>query len=314
MPSVGNNALAGSGKRFSSDARPAGGSMTTTQFTISNQSGGLLYVYDFDYSTPAPAMPLGGGALKDKGTLSLTLEANAERRIYVSSQRLSVSLEAGRAPDPFNFNMDASVMFSFAEYHYEPDHNRFTFDLSYIDVFSYPVTVKFSDLGGYTGAVAGHEYGPKSLAAIKTRLSAQTDYSWSALVWPLKHVVTKWNQFPDGIHRIIGPNTAWQGELGGGEIGPWVPTTYKTFFTSLPRTGTQLFGTQSNWDGWQVLTQSDQPSPSGTGFVKAMHAASTADSNGKYGFFCYPRDNAAGEFTWVPDTANCTITVYPQDG
>ncbi|MCV0427551.1 MAG: hypothetical protein K5905_18995, partial [Roseibium sp.] len=277
----------------------------TTQFTISNQSGADIYVYDFNYSSPSKIGPLGGGALASKGTLSLTLEADAERRIYFSKERLSESLEKGVAPDPFNYDEDASVMFSFAEYNYDPGNNRFTFDLSFIDVFSYPVTVLFSNLGTYGGAVEKHEYGLKNLSEVVGQLGKNKDYVWSALVWPLKDVVTKWDQFPNGIYRIIGPNTAWLGELTGGDIGPWVPTTYKDFFNSLPKTGTQLFSSHTNWDGWQSLTQSADPGPSDTGYVKALHAAATPDSNGKYGFFCYPNDNKIGEFTWVPDSANC---------
>jgi len=285
--------------------------MATTQFTVSNQTGADLYIYDFNYSTPAAVTPLGGGPVPSAGSLSVTLQPTAERRLYFAAKRLSESLELGVAPDPFNSGIDGSVMFSFAEYNYEPANSRFTFDLSYIDVFSYPVTVQFSNLGTYTGAVANHEYGPTSLSEIETQLGAQTDYDWSALVWPLTNVVTKWPpQFPNGIRRVIGPNKAWQGELADGSIGPWVPTTYEAFFSSLPKSGSQLFGSQTNWQGWQDLTQSATPSPSSTGYVAAMHAAATADSNGKYGFFCYPMDNAAGEFTWVPDSATCLIAVY----
>ncbi|MEM9631271.1 MAG: beta-1,3-glucanase family protein [Pseudomonadota bacterium] len=287
--------------------------MATTTFTIANESGGDLYVYDFNYSTQSAVTPLGGGALENKKTLTLTLQSDAERRIYFSAQRLSESLETGKAPDPFNYTEDASVMFSFAEYRYEPGNNRYTFDLSYIDVFSYPVTVQFSNLGTYAGAVANHVYGPTSLSEVKTQLSNHKDYAWSALVWPLKNVKTKWNHFPDGIYRVIGPNTAWQQDLPDHKTGPWVPTSYEAFFSSLPKTGTELFGSQSNWDGWQSLTQSAAPGPSDTGYVKALHAAATPDANGKYGFFCYPRDNATGEFTWVPDSADCKITVHSVD-
>ncbi|KZM48877.1 hypothetical protein [Labrenzia sp. OB1] len=285
--------------------------MTSTKFEISNQSGKDLYVYDFNYGSKSKVKPLGGGPLKKNDTLSLKLEPDAEQRIYFAGQRLKESLEKDVAPDPFNLGVDGSVMFSFAEYNYDPGNDRYTVDLSYIDVFSYPVTILFSDLGTYKGAVAGHEYGPKSLKSILKELGEQKDYDWSALIWPLKHVKTQWGQFPNGIHRVIGPNTAWQGELPDNKIGPWVPTSYKSFFSSLPKSGTQLFSSESNWSGWQSLTQSTAKSPSDTGYVKAMHAAAHPDTNGKYGFFCYPKDNTAGEFTWVPDSAHCQITVYP---
>jgi hypothetical protein len=54
-------------------------------------------------------------------------------------------------------------------------------------------------------------------------------------------------------------------------------------------------------------------SRSGTGYVKALHSTATADKNGKYGFFCYPNDNATSEFTWVPESTSCTITIHPHD-
>lgn len=83
---------------------------------------------------------------------------------------MSESIEKGVGPDGGNPFVDGDVMWSFVEYFWEPGANRYTFDLSYIDEFSYPVTVKFSDVGGYNGAVEGHEYGPKKVSSLVAKM------------------------------------------------------------------------------------------------------------------------------------------------
>ncbi len=283
------------------------------EITIENQSGEPIYVYGFNYGTPTSAQPVGdGNPLADQGQLNYSLEPNPKMRVYFSHQILSESVEIGKAPDPFNIHVDGSIMYTFIEYDYEPASSQYTIDLSYIDAFSYPVTLTFTNVGNYQGCIEGFEYGFKSLQDVVTALGNQGDYDWSALVWPLTDVKTRWDQYPNGIYRIIGPNKSWGGQTDDQyKIGPWVPTSYLGFLNSLPKEGNQLFGsTTTNWDGWQNLTQAASPSPSDTGYVQALHNAATPDSNGKYGFFCYPKDNTAGEFTWLPESVNCKVTVY----
>lgn len=82
---------------------------------------------------------------------------------------------------------------------------------------------------------------------------------------------------------------------------------------SLPWNGMQLFNSTTNWSGWQTMTQADNPGPSFTSYAKALHDAATADKKGKFGFFVYPQDNTSGEFTYVPDSVGCTVTIYPCD-
>jgi hypothetical protein len=277
------------------------------QFSIKNATPDTLYVYNYPYHEQIATQPT---SLPAGQTIQLTLLTNPEMRIYFSNTPLSDTIEKGTAPDAFNYYSNATATYSFMEYLYEPASSRYTVDLSYIDEYSYPITVTFSDVpSSYTGCQAGFEYGFTSLTAVKNALQQQTDYQWDALIWPAK-VNTVWNSadYPANMDRIIGPNKVWPCS------GNWVPDSYQAFLTSLPRDGSQLFSsTYTNWSGWQTLAGNSDPSPSATGYVKALHSAATADKNGKYGFFCYPNDNASGEFTWVPDSTTCTITVYPHD-
>jgi hypothetical protein len=306
--------------------------------TIVNNSGNPVYVYDWDMSlSPSVAVSpvTGGNPLAGKGsTLSLTMQkaskpSVAARRIYISDKELNKSLnnpQSPAMPDPFNYNVDATVQYSFVEYNYDDPSNpasskSYTIDLSYIDEYSYPVTVKFSNVGTYTGCVEGHEYGLTSILNVKKELKLLSppvqgaEYAWNALIWP-DTVNCQWNSssYPVGMVRVIGPNKVWSENPGNSITGPWVPDSYLPFIQSVPKTGNQLFGGQTsgtnNWNGWESWNYTHIPSPSNTGYVKALHSAANKDKNGKYGFFCYPRDNSDGEFTYVPDSVNCTVTVY----
>ncbi len=283
------------------------------EITIENKSGASLYVYGFNYGRLASAQPVNdGNLLGNNDQLTFPLQPNPQMRIYFSAHKLTESIEKGSAPDPFNINSDGKIMYSFIEYDYEQQKARYTIDLSYIDEFSYPITVQFTNVGSYKGCVEGFEYGFTKLQHVIAALGQQNDYPWSALVWPLTNVKTRWGQYPDGIYRIIGPNKVWAAETNDKyKIGPWEPESYLPFIKDLPQAGNQLFGSSTtNFSGWKNLVATDSPSPSDTGYVKALHKAAKADSNGKYGFFCYPKDNTAGEFTWVPTSVNCKVTVY----
>jgi hypothetical protein len=283
-------------------------------FTVINSTGKTVYVYNFPYLEPEAMQP--ALTLEDDKSHQLSLVPDKSMRIYFADEKLANSIEQGKAPDVFNYNVDATVTYSFMEYKYEPSDSRYTVDLSYIDEFSYPLTVKFSDVPStYTGCDADFEYGFTSLATVKENLKQQTDYSWDALIWPYK-VKTTWNSenYPLGMDRIIGPNKVWAAQRSGtAHGGPWVPHSYDAFMASLPWDGIQLFTSVSNWNGWQNMTEADNPGPSHTGYAKALQQAAKADKNGKYGFFTYPRDNTSGEFTYVPDSATCTIIIYPYD-
>jgi len=310
--------------------------------TIVNKSGQPVYIYDWDMSleNPLPISPVPGGNPLNSaqggigGTLLLTMQkasrpSVAARRIYISDTELNKSLNnpsTPAAPDPFNYHVDATAQYTFVEYNYnDPSNptsaNSYTIDLSYIDEYSYPVTLKFSNVGTYTGCEEGHEYGFTSMNSVKNELKSISppvsgaEYAWDALIWP-EIVNCTWDSasYPHGMVRIIGPNKVWLQNPGSVIIGNWVPYSYLPFIQSLPGTGNQLFGgqgsTTSNWTGWENWVYTHNPSPSNTGYVKALHAAANKDKNGKYGFFCYPNDNTDGEFTYVPDSVKCTVTVY----
>jgi len=310
--------------------------------TIVNNSGKPVYVYDWDMSldTAIAVSPVtGGNPLQSAeagkgGTLLLTMQkahrpSVAARRIYLSDKELNNSLNnqsKPAMPDPYNYHVDATVQYSFVEYNYNDPSthasaNSYTIDLSYIDEYSYPVTLKFINVGTYTGCVEGHEYGLTSILKVKEELKSLSPpvngaaYAWDALIWP-EIVKCQWNSssYPVGMVRIIGPNKVWSENPGNSITQPWVPDSYLPFIQSLPSKGNQLFGGQTdstnNYNGWEYWNHTHNPSPSNTGYVKALHAAANKDKNGKYGFFCYPKDNTDGEFTYVPDSVNCTITVY----
>ena len=146
------------------------------------------------------------------------------QRIYIADKRLKDSIEKGVAPGAGNPNFDGAVMWSFVEYLWEPTLSRYTFDLSYIDVYSYPITVTFSNVpGDYDHAVEGHEYGPKKvrrlendhyllttwltnimlpiqMSSIRAALEQQTDSHWKNLTWSLDGSSSPWFQWP-GMYR-----------------------------------------------------------------------------------------------------------------
>lgn len=280
--------------------------------TIFNNTASDVYVYNFNYGSPATVKPIGDAALASQKSLQLNLSETDQMRIYVSNKRLVNSLENKTtpcAPDPFNSNLDGEVLYSFAEYTY--GSSQYTIDVSYINEFSFPLTLKFTNVPSGVNAQEGYEYGFTSLAAVATALKSHTDYSWDKLIWPAKPKTTWTPYYPDNMKRIIGPVNAWQQQLASPKspIGPWEPDSYKDFIDSLPQDGTQLFTSESNWKGWNNETAL----PASTGYVKALHAAATPDNNGKYGFFCYPMDNASGEFTDLPEKVACTLTIYPFD-
>ena len=263
----------------------------TLQFV--NQSNKSVWIYDFPYNSPnGPKQPIGGGSVAAGALVCVPMTRNRPgMRVYIADRRLRNSIERGVPPDSGSWSVDGNVMFSFFEYFLEESQDRYTVNLSYMDEYSFPLTVKFNKVGGYRGAVEDHEYGPKSLSSIKNALARQRDYNWSSLIWP-------------GMNRIVGPLKVWQYNPRA------VPSSFRQFNRSLPKDGSQLFSSRSNWDGWHQLMTRE---PSNTGYVKALHSVTTPDSRGKYGYFCYPIDNRDGEFTWMPIEIKTTVTIYPDN-
>jgi hypothetical protein len=296
-------------------------------FIIINKSKKDVFVYDWDMSLTSAVsiVPVNGGnPLKATQTLYLPMQgvankhANAGRRVYISDKHLSKSLERkddGKLhpalPDPFCPWYDGGIMFSFFEYFYEPP--VYTVDLSHIDVLSYPLTILF-DQDVKNSCVRNFEYGFREFSKAVIALKNHRDYCWGKLVWPKDNPGKDW---PEGIYRIIGPNLVWTSESCGG-LSSYAPDVYKSFIQSLPYNGCQLFKNKQNLDGWKNLTLTDSPSPSNTGYVKALHEVSNShkvhignQDIDKYGYFTYCRDNKSGEFTYVPLNVYSTITIYP---
>ena len=290
--------------------------LASMQISINNYSGYSVYIYDVDLSDKAPTSAL---SLSDGDKMSITLQttknptATVGRRIYVSNTRLSTIEKngGGLLPDGYCPWNDGKAMFSFAEYNYEPANNRYTIDLQYIDEYSFPLTIKFSNVGKYPGCQENFEYGLTSFSNIANALKKQSSY-WYDLVWntdnPASPIDAGW---PKGIYRIIGPNKVWTSQSSGGASGlsGYAPNSYQSFANEYPFNGDQLFQSSTNFDGWRFTTNL----PSNTGYVKALHSVANPDKNGKYGFFTYCKDNSSGEFTWVPVSVTCEIKIYHYD-
>ena len=290
------------------------------QITLTNNSGCPVYVYDVDLTDKAVSPPLSSSPLASGKQMSVTLQVvknksvKASRRIYVSNTRLNTIEKngGGLLPDAFCPWNDGSAMFTFAEYNYEPSNNRYTIDLQYIDEYSFPLTVTFSNVGSYNGCQEKFEYGLTSLEDIANALKKQSSF-WYDLVWNTDNPacpITAAN-WPKGIHRIIGPNKVWTSQASGGTSGlsGYAPYSYQSFGNEYPFNGNQLFQGSTNFDGWRFTTNL----PASTGYVKALHSVANHDKNGKYGFFTYCEDNYNGEFTWVPSSVTCEIQIYHDD-
>ena len=260
------------------------------QMTIENRSNRLLYIYD----TGNPQNPL---QLADGHSVNVTLPSAAGRRMFFSDQKLTSE------PDPTNPSAGKNINFSFLEYTVEA--NRYTIDMSYVDVFSYPVTLKFS--AAVSGVCdKGFEYGFKSFVSVANELK-RLGSPWSLLVW----------QDPSNkIYRILGPSRVWMAPTD--QLKQYYPQNYQTFYANLPPDGTQLFNPRQNNPVWQ----NDVQIPFGTlevepklvtvGYSKALLFLAPLDSNKKHGFYIFPKD-AQAEFTNLPNSVNVTATVYPYD-
>ena len=270
------------------------------QVTIVNKSGHPLYVYDTaGNNTPTQLTKL----LQDDKPFKMTLQSTASRKIWFAAGQLKALETRGVEPDPFNPTNDGNIMFNFMEY--TSTGNVYTFDNSYVDVFSYPITLMFSTT--YKDVCqAYHEYGFTSFSAISKALQTQ-GAPWSKLVWsdPSKK-----------MYRIVGPNKVWPFKTIS-DIPPQAPSGYREFWTALPPNGAQLFSPVANFDGWKEFYQDDGVTAHNeallkTGYYKALLAASLSDKFGKHGFYISPKDSKA-EFTNLPSTMQLTITVYPYD-
>ena len=260
---------------------------------IVNVSGGPIFIYDTGGNTKTPI------TLADGKTLSnYQLASAAGRRIWIASARLK-TLESGGQPSTSNFDADAGVMFSFFEYTVTGD--KYTIDLSYVDYFSYPLTLKFKAEESPI-CVKDFEYGFKSFSHVANALSQPKGNPWSNLVWQ--------NYGPHQVYRIFAPSFVWTSKPSD------LPANLLAFYNAYPPEGTQLFSPNKNNDVWQFSAQIPgfnvpvEPRLMTVGFSKALLSNAPIDKNKKHGFYIFPKD-AQAEFTNLSNSNTVTVTVYP---
>ena len=150
------------------------------------------------------------------------------------------------------------------------------------------------------------------------------------LVWS---GATPWApQPPDTVSRIIGPDKVWTAQSTEPaanfllDQSGWIPASYSDFVKygaymasnqqmvyPYAYNGTELTAppvspnpqdpnAQDNFDFWRY----QKTAPGSTPYPLALHTAAildgftTSDANGVFGFFTYPTDEAAGQFTNIP--------------
>ena len=259
---------------------------------IVNLSGGSIYIYDTGGSTQTPIVLADGKTLSNH-----TLAAAAGRRIWVASDHLK-TVESGGQPSPFDTNADAGVMFSFFEYTVTGD--KYTIDLSYVDYFSYLLTLKFK-ADDSNICVKDFEYGFKSFTHVANALM-NAGNPWNQLIWQ--------GYGPKKTYRIFAPSFIWTSNPAS------LPTNLKTFYNAYPPDGTQLFLPNKNNEVWQNYAQIPgfnvpvEPRLITVGYSKALLSNSSVDRNKKHGFYIFPKD-AQAEFTNLQNSNTMTVTVYP---
>lgn len=260
---------------------------------------------------------------------------SAANRIYiVTDPGFTLPVTPTSGVDPFyppGFPAgDSFQNYSFVEYNLYPatGGNQYTIDTSYIDEWSLPIQMKFTLNGSsWTGAVDGKTYGFSDFDTVVNQLNA-AGAPYSDLMWS---GTNPWDpQPPSTVQRIIGPDKVWTQQSNepasnfNMNVTGWVPTSYQNFVQSgfyqgpnqqtvypYAYNGTQLSGTsQTNFDFWRYSVTG----PSSTPYAIALRTAAIldgfpADANGVYGFFTYPNDEAAGQFTNIPTAVSLDLYV-----
>lgn len=226
---------------------------------------------------------------------------------------------------------DSFQNYSFVEYNLYPTNggNEYTIDTSYIDEWSLPVQMTFTVNGAaWTGAVDGRTYGFKDFDTVVSQLTAAGG-PYSDLV---SSGSSPWDpQPPATVSRIIGPDKVWAQQFNepasniNMNVTGWVPSSYSEFVqfgsyqdanqeTVYPYAfnGTELSGTsQTNFDFWRFSVTGPASTPYALALrTAAIHDGFPADANGVYGFFTYPNDEAAGQFTNIPTAVSLDMYVW----
>lgn len=267
-----------------------------------------------------------------------------ENRIYIVEGDTGFTLPVASAGGVDPFNPTAVTVgnsfhnYSFVEYFLYPANGgyEYTIDTSYIDEWSLPIQSKFTIPNGvhWSGAESGHVYGFNDFDTVVKQLKAAGKHMpdggpYKDLVWS---GATPWTpQPPSTVSRIIGPDKVWAQQSGqpasnfNMNNAGWVPTSYQDFVqygahqTTGPHpetvypyayNGHAYDKTVDNFTFWK----NEVAAPGGTPYPIALRTAAKLDGfsavDGVWGFFTYPNDEKAGQFTNIPTSVSMDIYVH----
>ena len=310
--------------------------------TVHNNTTQTIWVYNLtssgDYSIPAGFEPVSigvGGSAPVTLAVGTGAVGSAKNRIYVVEGPVGFTLPvvAPSGVDAFNptaASTDNSFLnYNFLEYNYYSANGsyEYTIDTSYIDEWSLPTQMKFTLNGAnWSGAVDGNTYGFNDFDTVVNQLGAAGG-PYGDLVWSGS---TPWGpQPPATVSRIIGPDKVWTQQsfepasnVNMNNTG-WVPVSYQNFvqFGSYPATGSGSTvypyaqdGTEYSADGNFNFWKYRVSAPASTPYPVALRTAAIldgfpADANGVFGFFTYPNDETAGQFTNIPQSVSLDVYV-----
>ncbi len=173
----------------------------------------------------------------------------------------------------------------------------------------------------WSGAQDGKTYGFNDFDTVVSQLTAAGG-PYADLVWS---GTTPWSPYPpSSVSRIIGPDKVWaqQSTEPADNINMntsgWVPVSYQDFvqYGSSGTTYPYAYnGTQLSSEGNFAFWKSSVSGPASTPYPIALRTAAVldgypADANGVYGFFTYPNDETAGQFTNIPDAVSLDVYVF----
>lgn len=267
-------------------------------------------------------------------------------RIYiVEGSEFTLPVTSTSGVDPFDPTAspggDSFRNYSFLEYSLYPADGgyQYTIDVSYIDEWSLPIQTKFTLNGArWNGAVNGKTYGFNDFDTVKSQLDAAGG-PYGDLVWSGP---TPWApQPPPTVSRIIGPDKVWTAQSTEPAVNftmnktGWVPESYQKFVqygahvdpatrktvypysfngtgvSCPPASCTVKASTPTNFNFWkyQVSAPGSTPYPIALRTAAILDGFTTADAKGVYGFFTYPDDEAAGQFTNIPTAVSLDVYV-----
>ncbi|MCH9731099.1 MAG: hypothetical protein K0U84_15725 [Actinomycetia bacterium] len=312
--------------------------------TVHNSSDKSIWVYNLtksgDYSIASTFEPV---EVPKGSSAPITLAVGTgavgtpENRIYIveadkNGNGFTLPVVSPGGVDAFNptaLTADNSFLnYNFLEYFLYPADggHEYTIDTSYIDEWSLPIQFKFTlNHAQWSGAVDGKTYGFKDYDTVVNQLTAAGG-PYQDLVWS---GATPWGpQPPSSVSRIIGPDKVWAEQenqpasnVNMNQVG-WVPTSYQDFVQYGSHSGAggatiypyAQNGTEYSSDGNFNFWKNEVTAPGATPYPMALRTAAILDgfpaANGVYGFFTYPNDETAGQFTNIPTAVSLDIYVH----